>query len=83
MPSTPWAGIVVSASTAGQLPKGPPTAGPGIIEAMPAKRKRPEKPLDPYRRVRKPVPPPERVIPDRRSKLREDEAERERLDPGR
>ena len=50
---------------------------------MPGKRKRTDEPLDPYRRIRKPVPPPERVIPDRRRKLRDEEAERERRDRGR
>jgi hypothetical protein len=45
---------------------------------MPARKKRAEEPLDAYRRIRKPVPPPERVIPDRRRKIREEEDERER-----
>jgi putative phosphoribosyl transferase len=34
-------------------------------------------PLAPYRRVRKPIPPPERVIPDRRREGDEERAERE------
>lgn len=42
---------------------------------MPKKRKR--SPRDPYRRVRKPVPPPGRVIPDRRKELREEQARKE------
>jgi len=51
----------------------------GIIDGMAArKRKRPDEPLEAYRRIRKPVPPPERVIPDRRRKVREELAERER-----
>jgi hypothetical protein len=33
--------------------------------------------LDPYRRVRKPVPPPERVERDRRREIEEREARRE------
>jgi hypothetical protein len=36
-----------------------------------------ERPLDPYRRVRKPVPPPSRVERDRRREIREREARRE------
>lgn len=43
---------------------------------VPRKRK-PEEPLDAYRRVRKPVPRPGRVIPDRRKKVREEQARRE------
>ena len=34
-------------------------------------------PLAPYRRIRKPVPPPGRVIPDRRRAVQEREARRE------
>jgi len=41
------------------------------------KRKRSEDPLDPYRRVRKPVPPPGRVLPDRRREIQEENALRE------
>jgi hypothetical protein len=43
------------------------------------KRKRSNKddPLEVYRRIRKPMPPPEKVIPDRRRELEENEAERE------
>ena len=33
--------------------------------------------------IRKPVPPPQRVIPDRRRKIREDQDERERRNPER
>ena len=33
--------------------------------------------LSAYRRVRKPMPPPERVIPDKRRKVEAQEAERE------
>jgi hypothetical protein len=40
------------------------------------KRKR-DDPLDPYRKVRKPVPPPARRIQDRRRKIREEIARRE------
>jgi len=43
------------------------------------RRKKPRKtadPLDAYRRIRKPMPPPERVIPDKRRKA-EDRAARE------
>jgi hypothetical protein len=45
----------------------------------PKRRKPPsDDPLDAYRRVRKPVPPPARVIPDRRDKLAERADRRER-----
>lgn len=53
----------------------------GIIGSVGDKKKKDE-PLDAYRRLRKPVPRPGRVIPDRRRELREEqerrEAERER-----
>jgi hypothetical protein len=39
-------------------------------------RKSPD-PLEAYRRIRKPMPPPERVLPDKRRKVAEREAERE------
>ncbi|MGH2637548.1 MAG: hypothetical protein ACRDHU_15565 [Actinomycetota bacterium] len=39
--------------------------------------KRDEDPLAPYRRIRKPVPPPQKVIRDRRRELEEEEARRE------
>ncbi len=41
------------------------------------KRPRSADPLEPYRRIRKPMPPPERVLPDKRRKLEEKLAERE------
>jgi hypothetical protein len=34
-------------------------------------------PLEAYKRIRKPMPPPERVHPDKRRAIREREAERE------
>lgn len=34
-------------------------------------------PLAPYRRIRKPMPPPEKVFEDKRRKLEEDESRRE------
>jgi hypothetical protein len=40
-------------------------------------RKKRDQPLDAYRRVRKPVPPPTRQIADRRRKIREETARRE------
>jgi hypothetical protein len=40
-------------------------------------RKKRDGPMDAYRRVRKPVPPPTRKIPDRRRKVREETARRE------
>jgi hypothetical protein len=47
--------------------------------AKSTRRKKPpsDDPLEAYRRVRKPMPPPERVIPDKRRKIAEREAERE------
>jgi hypothetical protein len=55
-----------------------------IIEAVPRSKKprrrrsgdTPDDPLDAYRRVRKPVPPPARIDEDRRRRLEEQEAER-------
>lgn len=44
---------------------------------VPRKRRKKDDRLEPYRQVRKPVPPPERVDEDRRRKLEEEEAERE------
>jgi hypothetical protein len=41
------------------------------------RRSRPDDPLSAYRRIRKPMPPPEKVIADKRRKLQEEEAERE------
>jgi hypothetical protein len=45
-----------------------------------SKRKRARREADPlavYRRIRKPMPPPERIVPDKRRELEEDEARRE------
>ncbi len=47
---------------------------------MPARKKRTKKDADPlaaYKRIRKPMPPPEKVIGDKRRKMDEEEAERE------
>ena len=47
---------------------------------MASKKKRSKRENDPlatYRRIRKPMPPPERVIGDKRRKLEEEEARRE------
>ena len=44
------------------------------------KKKRTKRDADPlavYRRIRKPMPPPERIVPDKRRELDEDEARRE------
>jgi hypothetical protein len=41
------------------------------------KGRTPADPLDAYKRIRKPMPPPERVIPDKRRTTQEREAERE------
>jgi hypothetical protein len=40
-------------------------------------RDKDEDPLAAYRRIRKPMPPPEKVIDDKRRKLDADEARRE------
>src|SRR5690348_7159837 len=40
-------------------------------------RRGPGDPLEAYRRIRKPMPPPERVLPDRRQETEEEDAERE------
>jgi hypothetical protein len=40
-------------------------------------RNKKENPIDPYRRLRKRVPPPGRVIPDRRRELDEKRAREE------
>ena len=39
--------------------------------------KRGDDPLAAYRRIRKPIPPPQKVVPDRRRELDEEEARRE------
>lgn len=41
------------------------------------RRARSADPLAAYRRIRKPMPPPEKVIADKRRKLQEEQAERE------
>jgi hypothetical protein len=44
------------------------------------KKKRTKRDADPlavYRRIRKPVPPPERIVPDKRRELEDEEARRE------
>ena len=38
--------------------------------------------LEAYRRIRKPAAPPERVIPDKREKIREDQDEEDIKDAG-
>jgi hypothetical protein len=71
------AGRVVTASDAGSVPE-----NGGIMTLMPkrnAERSADEgDPLAAYRRVRKRVPPPSRVAPDRREKLRERAERRDR-----
>jgi hypothetical protein len=39
--------------------------------------KRDDDPLAVYRRIRKPMPPPEKVVPDKRRELEDEEARRE------
>jgi len=41
------------------------------------KRTKGADPLAVYRRIRKPMPPPERVVPDKRRELEDEEARRE------
>lgn len=41
------------------------------------KRAKPFDPLAAYRRIRKPMPPPEKVIEDKRRRLQEEDARRE------
>jgi hypothetical protein len=66
--------IVAAGFTAGKRP----IAHRHILDGEMAPRKKSSKEaLDPYRRIRKRVPPPERVIPDRRRRIREEQAERE------
>ena len=48
--------------------------------AVTSRRKKPERERDrlaPYRRVRTPMPPPQKAIPDRRRELEEEQARRE------
>ena len=50
------------------------------MKPMPERRKRSKRttnPLAAYRRIRKPMPPPERVIRDRRGELEQERARRE------
>ena len=52
----------------------------GDNRTVASKRKRSKREADPlaaYRRIRKPMPPPERIVPDKRRELDEDEARRE------
>jgi hypothetical protein len=45
-----------------------------------SKKKRAKREADPlaaYRRIRKPMPPPEKIVPDKRRELEEDDARRE------
>jgi hypothetical protein len=54
---------------------------------VPTSRKRkgrdPADPLAAYKRIRKPMPPPEQVIPDKRRKVQDREAQREEREAGR
>jgi hypothetical protein len=61
-----------------RAPSSPTNAA--IIGGVVSKRKRSKRETDPlavYRRIRKPMPPPERIVPDKRRELDEDEARRE------
>jgi hypothetical protein len=51
-----------------------------MIEGVASRKKKPsreEDPLATYRRIRKPMPPPEKVIRDRRRELEEEQARRD------
>jgi hypothetical protein len=61
----------------GRQPEGRSSRGHNLLVPRGRKRKEPDDRLEPYRKVRKPVPPPSRVLPDRRRKTREEIAERE------
>jgi len=41
------------------------------------KRSKEADPLSAYKRIRKPMPPPEKVVPDKRRKIEEEEARRQ------
>ena len=52
----------------------------GDNRGVASKRKRTKREADPlaaYRRIRKPMPPPEKVVPDKRRELEDEEARRE------
>jgi hypothetical protein len=49
----------------------------GIVAPRKKRSKRRDDPLDAYRRIRTPMPPPEQVIRDRRRELDEEQARRE------
>lgn len=53
-----------------------PGSRPASDNRAMARKKKPT-PIDPYRRLRKRVPPPGRAIPDRRRELEEKRARRE------
>jgi hypothetical protein len=48
-----------------------------VARAKKKKLKRDDDPLAPYRKLRTPMPPPEKVIPDRRRELEDEQALRE------
>jgi hypothetical protein len=47
------------------------------VGSNPKKRAKTVDPLAAYRRIRKPMPPPEKTFEDRRRKLQQDDARRE------
>jgi hypothetical protein len=52
----------------------------GMIDPVTSRRKKREQerdPLEAYRRIRKPMPPPQKVVPDRRRELEEEQAQRD------
>ena len=59
---------------------GPGRDNPGVARTRKGKRERVD-PLEAYRRIRKPMPPPEKVVPDKRRKVEEKEARREQREP--
>jgi hypothetical protein len=49
----------------------------GVASGKKKRTKRDADPLAAYRRIRKPMPPPERIVPDKRRELEDEEARRE------
>ena len=48
-----------------------------MVSGKKKRAKRDADPLAVYRRIRKPMPPPERIVPDKRRELEDEEARRE------
>jgi hypothetical protein len=59
----------------------PPSHTLFLVSPRKRRRKEAPDPLEAYRRIRKPMPPPEQVIPDKRRKTEEREAQRRLREP--